>query len=241
MHDGGAEGGKANAISHDEEGAEMKLALLLIGGAVEVEVGVDDAGDVVNLAGVGEEVLGEDGEDFGVVDVGPVADGGDDVHDEEEADGDVGGGEPRAGEGAAEVGRDGGPVEADGGDAEAMEARAELLGEYVGGEDPANPREGGEHLEEIAWENVVSEAADEGDHEELSSAHAAFRPLVFLVESSVFAPKLPSNNQFCYIYLYMIAFNFRIMINVMHLLSLVFNFRVKIVSTFAFLIALMVS
>uniref|UniRef100_A0A8R7R090 Uncharacterized protein n=1 Tax=Triticum urartu TaxID=4572 RepID=A0A8R7R090_TRIUA len=77
---------------------------------------------------------------------------------------------------------DGGPVEADGADAEAVEARAELLGEHGVGEHPADPGEGGEHLEQVAGEDVVDEAADEGHQEELAACESAFVLHLLLVE-----------------------------------------------------------
>jgi len=49
-------------------------------------------------------------------------------------------------------------------------------------EDPADPGEGGKHLEQVAWEDVVGEAADERHQEELVPRQAAFNPLFFLME-----------------------------------------------------------
>lgn len=184
MRDGRRERGKADAVGHCEECAQVERTILLVGLDVEVEVGVYDAGDVVALPGGCEEAIGEDGEGLGVVEVEPVRSGRDDIHDERKASRDIGSGKPRAGQGAAEVGGDGGPVQADGADAEAMEARTELLGKDGAREDPAHPGEGGEHGEEMAWENVVGKATEEGHHEELVPSHATFGATFFLVQGS---------------------------------------------------------
>ncbi|THU58213.1 hypothetical protein C4D60_Mb03t11790 [Musa balbisiana] len=175
MRDGRRERGKADAVGHCEECAQVERTILLVGLDVEVEVGVYDAGDVVALPGGCEEAIGEDGEGFGVVEVEPVRSGRDDIHDERKASRDIGSGKPRAGQGAAE---------ADGADAEAMEARTELLGKDGAREDPAHPGEGGEHGEEVAWENVVGKATEEGHHEELVPSHATFGATFFLVQGS---------------------------------------------------------
>lgn len=182
MGDGGCKRSEADAISHGKEGAQIERAFLLVCRDVELEVRVYNAGDVVALASGREETVGENGEGLGIVEVEPVGSRGDDVHDDNKAGGDVGGGEPGAGEGAAEVRGDGGPVEADGADAEAVEAGAELLGEDGVGKDPADPREGGEHGEEVAREHVVGEATDESYHEELVTGEATLWPLLLLVE-----------------------------------------------------------
>ena len=50
------------------------------------------------------------------------------------------------------------------------------------GEDPADPGEGGEHLEKIAREDIVREAADECHQKELVAREATFSAPFFLVE-----------------------------------------------------------
>ena len=49
-------------------------------------------------------------------------------------------------------------------------------------ENPADPGQGREHLEQVAREDVVGEAADECHQEELVARHASFDPPFSLVE-----------------------------------------------------------
>ena len=90
----GGDGGEAEAVGDGEEQTEVDLPLLRVGVHVDLEPVVDDGGDVVELAGAGEEVGGVDGEGAGVVEAqAPVAGGHDDVDEEDEADVDVDDGE----------------------------------------------------------------------------------------------------------------------------------------------------
>jgi len=110
MHDGSSECGKSNAIGDGKEGAEVESALSLIRCKVKVEIGVYYGCDVINVTLLGEEFVGENGEGFGMVDVEPIAEWGQNVHHKHESHGNVGGGKPWAGEWASEVGGNGGPV-----------------------------------------------------------------------------------------------------------------------------------
>lgn len=182
VHDRGRERGKSNSISRCKKRAQIERAILLISLHIKMKVGIYNARDIVLLACSCEETIGEYGEGLGMVEVEPVCNRGDDVHDYPKADCHVGSRKPWAREGTAKVGRDGGPVQTDGTNAEAIEARAKLLGEDRVRENPAYPGEGGEHLEEVAGEDIVCEAAEEGDEEELVSSQAAQLPWFFLME-----------------------------------------------------------
>lgn len=170
MHHSCSQSSKAHTTSHGKEGAHVKRAFLLISFHIKIEVGVNDAGNVVDTSLGSEELRGEDGEGLGIVQIVPVGEGGEHIHDEHKAGCNIGGGEPRAGQRAAEVRGDRRPVEADDGNAEAGEAGAELLGEDGMGEDPTYPWEGGEHGEEVARDYIVGKAAYEGNEEELVPA-----------------------------------------------------------------------
>jgi len=97
MDDHGGKSSKSDTVSHGEERAKIQRTFFLIRIVIEVEISVDDGCNVVLLAVGGEQAIGEEREVFGVVDVEPVGEGSDDVHDHEEAGGDVRGGEPWAG------------------------------------------------------------------------------------------------------------------------------------------------
>lgn len=170
MHHSCSQGSKAHTISHGKEGAHVKRAFLLISFHIEIEVGVNDAGNVVDTSLGSEEVRGEDGEGLGIVQIVPVGEWGEHIHDKHKAGCNIRSGEPRAGQRAAEVRGDSGPVEPDNGNAKAGESRAELLGEDRVGEDPAYPWDGGEHGEEVARDYIVGKAAYEGNEEKLVPA-----------------------------------------------------------------------
>ena len=173
---------ETNTICDSKESAEVQWAILLVRLCIEMEMGIHDAGYVVLLPGQGEEAIRKDGEVLRVVEVEPVSNGCDYVHDDEEPCCNIRSGEPGAGERAPEVGGDCGPVKTDRSNAKALQTGAELLGEHGVWEDPADPGEGGKHLEQVAWEDVVGEAADERHQEELVPRQAAFNPLFFLME-----------------------------------------------------------
>ena len=100
----GGNGGESKAVCEREEHTQVEMALLLVGGHVYLEL-------VVAASIGGEEVRGEDGEVFGVVEVEtPVAQWDDEVDDDDEADEDVDDGKERADEGAEEEGGNGGPI-----------------------------------------------------------------------------------------------------------------------------------
>ena len=122
MYSSGTKCSKAYTICHSEKGGEIKRPFLVISCGIKVKVGGDDGGDVVFLAGGSEEFVGENGEGLGFVDIEPIADGSENIHDKEEASSDVGGGEPGASKGASEVGGDGGPVNPHGGDSKSVKA-----------------------------------------------------------------------------------------------------------------------
>lgn len=150
-----------------------------------MEIGVDYTRDVVLLAVGLIELVGKYCKSFGLVDIKPVTYGGQHIHDKHKSSSNVGRGEPRACEWASEVGGDSGPVEAQSADAKPVKARAELLGQDWRGEYPADPREGSQHFEKVAWEDIVREAAGEGNEEELGPGHPSFGPFFFLVQSPV--------------------------------------------------------
>lgn len=112
MDNCGSESREANAISHREEGAEVDRPFLLIGLDIKLEIGVDDACDVILLARRREELIGENGECLGIVHIEPIGDGSHDIHDDHESNGHICSGEPWAGKRAPEVGGNGRPVEA---------------------------------------------------------------------------------------------------------------------------------
>ena len=175
-------GCETNTICDSKESAEVQWAILLVRFCVEMEMGIHDARYVVLLPGQGEEAIRKDGEVLRVVEVEPVSNGCDYVHDDEEPCCNIRSGEPGAGERAPEVGGDCGPVKTNRSHAKALQTWAELLGEHRVGEDPADPGEGGEHLEQVTREDIVGEAADECHQEELVARQAAFNPLFFLME-----------------------------------------------------------
>ena len=107
----GGNGGESKAVCEREEHTPVEAALLLVGGHVYLKLVVHDGGDVVAASIGGEEVRGEDGEVFGVVEVEtPVAQWDDEVDDDDEADEDVDDGKEGADEGAEEEGGDSGPI-----------------------------------------------------------------------------------------------------------------------------------
>lgn len=122
MYSSGTKSSKAYTICHREKCAEIKRALLIISCDIQVKVVGNNGGNVVVLAGGCEEVVGKDGEGFGFVEIEPIGDGSENIHNKEEASSHIGGGEPRASKGASEVGGNGGPVEPDCGDSEAVKA-----------------------------------------------------------------------------------------------------------------------
>lgn len=103
VYDGGGEGSKANTISHGKESAEVEWAFSLVSSNVEMEIGVDDTGDVVLLARCIEEVAGEYGKCFGPIHIEPIAEWGQNIHHKQESGGHVGRGEPWACKWASEV------------------------------------------------------------------------------------------------------------------------------------------
>ncbi|WVZ82810.1 hypothetical protein U9M48_030030 [Paspalum notatum var. saurae] len=122
MNDCRGKGCKTDAICHSKESAEVKWAILLVRLCIEMEMGVHDIRDVVDLPSRGEEFIRKDGELFRVVEVEPVSNGRDYVHDEEEPRSNIRSGKPGAGKRAPKVGGDSGPVETDRCDAKAIEA-----------------------------------------------------------------------------------------------------------------------
>lgn len=183
MGEGGCNGSESEAIGHDKEPAQVEPSTPSVGLQVKFEVGVDDGFDVVACAVVSEEFPGVEGEGFGVGHVeAPVTERNGEVAAEGVADEDVGDGEEGGHQRAAEEGGDGGPVEGDGADAEAGHAGGDLLGGDGVGEAPAEPRDAGDHGEEVAGDHVPGEAADEGDDEELGSGDAAVCFRVLLVQ-----------------------------------------------------------
>lgn len=110
MDSSGRKCSKAYTICHSEKCAEVKRPLFLISCDIKVKVAGDYGGDIVLLACGCEEIIGEDGEGFGFVDIEPIADGSQNIHDKDEANSHIGCGEPRACKGASKVGGNGGPV-----------------------------------------------------------------------------------------------------------------------------------
>ena len=122
MNNRRGKGCETDTIGDGKESAEVQRTILLIRLGIKLEVGVHDARDVVCLPGQGEEAIGKDGEVLRLVEVEPVSNGRDHLHDDEEPSSDIRGGEPGAGKGAPKVGGDGGPVETDRSNAESLEA-----------------------------------------------------------------------------------------------------------------------
>lgn len=122
MNNRRGKGSETDSICDSKEGTEVQWAILLIRLCIEMEMGVDNAGDVILLPGRGEEAIRKDGEVLRLVEVEPVSNGCDYVHDEEEPCSNICSGEPGASKGAPEVGGDGGPVETNRSNAEATQA-----------------------------------------------------------------------------------------------------------------------
>jgi hypothetical protein len=97
----------------------------------------------------------------------PVGDLHDHVHEEHEADHDVGGGEEGRHQRAEEERRHRRPVEGERAEAEALHAGPDLLRRDRLGEDPADPRHGRQRREEVPRHGVPQEAARERHQEEL--------------------------------------------------------------------------
>lgn len=184
--DGGGEGGEAEAVGDGEEDAEVDIAVVVVVLDVEGEGGgVEDAVEVVVLAGEVEEAGGEEGEAAGVVDVEPVSGGDENVDEGEIAGEDVEEDEGRGGHGASEEGGDGGPVDGEGTETEAVESGADLVGDDRVLPDPADEGEGSDGGEEVVGYDVVDEATGGDDEEELKAGEAALRPPLVLVQCSV--------------------------------------------------------
>lgn len=181
MDDGGSESSEADAISHSKEGAERERPIPFVGIHVKLKVGVDNAWNVILLAHWGEEPRRKDRECLGLVDIEPVADGCHYIHDDNKSNSHIGSGEPRAGKWASKVGGNSGPVEAHDTKAEPGKSWAQLLGQDGGRENPTYPREGGQHGKEVAGEDVVGEAAEEGDEEKLIPRYPTLAPLFLLM------------------------------------------------------------
>lgn len=147
-----------------------------------MEMGVNNAWYIVFLPSRGEEAIRKYGEILCLVEIKPVCNWCDYVHDDEEANTNIYSGKPWASKRAPKVGGDRWPVETDCTNAEASETWTKLLGKDRAGEDPADPGEGGEHLEQVAWEDVVCEAADECHKEELVARQPTFAPCFLLVK-----------------------------------------------------------
>lgn len=122
MNNRRGKGRETNTVCDSKESAEVQWAILLVCLCIEMEMGVHDAGDVVLLPGRGEEAIREDGEVLRLVEVEPISNGCDYVHDEDEPCSNIRSGEPGASKGAPEVGGDGGPVETDRSNAKATQA-----------------------------------------------------------------------------------------------------------------------
>jgi len=112
---------ETNTICDSKESAEVQWAILLVRLCIEMEMGIHDAGYVVVLPGQGEEAIRKYGEVLRVVEVEPVCNGCDYVHDNKEPCGNIRSGEPGACERAPEVGGDSGPVKTDSSNAKALQ------------------------------------------------------------------------------------------------------------------------
>ena len=139
MREGGGESSEADAIRDREEGTQMQLAVVVVRRGVEVEVLVNQAQHIVLLPRAREEVAGEDGESLGVVDVAPVEERGEHVHDEQEANKDVEDGEEGCPEGGSQEGGGCGPVQCEGPHSQALEAGSHLVGGHGVRPRPAHP------------------------------------------------------------------------------------------------------
>lgn len=170
MNNGSRKSSKANAISNSKESTKIQFPLSVISTNIKVEIGVNNGGNIILLTLFSEQGIREYGKCASFENVEPVEDRGQNVHDEDKAGCNIGGGKPWAGKWAAQIGWDGGPVEPNRAEAQPVKARAKLLGQNGGGEGPAGPWEWGEDLEEVAREDVIGEAANEGYYEELGSA-----------------------------------------------------------------------
>lgn len=107
---------------------------------------------------------GEEREVLGVVDVeAPVSQWDDKVDKNDIASSDIDDGEEGSDERAGEEWSNDGPVKSEGPDAKATHSRADLLGCKGSWECPANPTDGSQDREEVPWNHVPGEAADQSD------------------------------------------------------------------------------
>lgn len=160
MREGRNDSSKTNAIGEGKKHAEIYSPLLLVGRHVNLKLVIHNGGNVINLTLGIKQMRGKYWEVFGIVEIGlPVSNWKHNVDDHKVADGNIDNGEEGADEGAVEVRGDDGPVEREGAEAEAAHARAELLGSDGAGIHPADPGDGRQSWEEIAWNYVPGEAA----------------------------------------------------------------------------------
>lgn len=76
-----------------------------------MKIRIDDRCDIVFLTRRREEIVREYGEGFGFVDIKPVTDGSQNIHDEDKSCSNICCGKPWACKRATKVRRDGGPVD----------------------------------------------------------------------------------------------------------------------------------
>ena len=176
---------EADAVVDGEEHADVDAAVGVVAGDVEREgVPVDDAPGVVGPAGVVVHVRRHERESPGVVGVAPVEQRQRHVGGEREPGHDVDDGEGRRRQRVAQEAGHRVPVQAEGADAEATKAGPDLLRRHRVPVHPAKHRHRAQRREQVAGDEVVGEAADHDDDEELKTRHAAAGTLLLLVHGS---------------------------------------------------------
>lgn len=170
MDEDGSHGRKGHGVGQGELGRQIQGRVLLVGGLVELVVGVENAFDIVLVAPVVERLQGLDGDVLGIQRAAEVDAHGDEDKKEEDASENVGDGVERGDEGRANVSADDGPVKGNGHQAVAMLRAEDLVDDDVVGRDPADPGEDGQALEDPARKPVVAEGAAADDEEELVAA-----------------------------------------------------------------------
>lgn len=139
MNNGSRKSSKANTICDSKESTNIKLPLSLISIRIKVKIGVNNGRNIVLLTHPCKQAIRKNGKCSSLVNIQPVADWSQNVHDEDIANCNIGSGKPWAGKWAAQVGGDGGPVQPNGSKAQPIKARTDLLGQNGSGEDPAGP------------------------------------------------------------------------------------------------------
>lgn len=111
MGESGGKSGEAQTIGEDEEDAKIDLAIGVIPVLVELEgVSVQDSGHIVRSPILCKRMGRYEGEPLGIVGVGPICNGEEDIDNEEETQHDIDNGKGWGGQGASQEACNTGPV-----------------------------------------------------------------------------------------------------------------------------------